>query len=356
MNPNNPGEAQDGTAEQTPATNPIFINDHLTHNPDDISWVVGEDQPDPIEVPIEEIKELDKEVEASESEGQEEQPKKKRGNKVTSQRRIADLNRKLKEAQSFAYTIMSQKEALEKRLTRKEQESLDNYEKSLVSDKERILQAMVDAEDEGDTVKKVKATDLLNQYNSEIMDVQRKREKAAHTVPPKNDFPTDIFEDTYENQVDEEIHQVGQEWMSRNAWANPQSPHFNQELWAEADQYSKDLAKAYQLEGADEEIGSPEFFDEISSYMRSSYNVGRERPSTQKTGSIRMRNPGTQVSPVQRTIPGKTSPSGRTPITLSAQEREIAHSMRGFVKDQKTGQKIYDNAGLEAHYARNVRR
>jgi hypothetical protein len=43
-------------------------------------------------------------------------------------------------------------------------------------------------------------------------------------------------------------------------------------------------------------------------------------------------------------------------IQLTAEERETARSLAGFVRDPKTGQKVYDPKILEEIYRRNLRR
>ena len=99
--------------------------------------------------------------------------------------------------------------------------------------------------------------------------------------------------------------------------------------------------------------------DEITDYVKNSYDIPSEsihskQPSRDRmqmktdksppVGSVNRQSPHTQVSTKPRDI------------ALSPEQKEIAYSLRGFVRDPKTGQKVTDNRTLEEIYKRNLMR
>ena len=60
------------------------------------------------------------------------------------------------------------------------------------------------------------------------------------------------------------------------------------------------------------------------------------------------------VGTVNRQAPLNQAPLKAKDIVLTPEQKEIAYSLRGFVKDPKTGQKIEDNRTLEEIYKRNL--
>ena len=60
------------------------------------------------------------------------------------------------------------------------------------------------------------------------------------------------------------------------------------------------------------------------------------------------------VGSVTRQNPINQPPSKSRDIVLTPEQKEIAYSLRGFVRDPKTGQKVQDNRTLEEIYKRNI--
>jgi hypothetical protein len=341
------------------ATEPIFINDHSSDLQQEISWIVGnDDTPDETveKAPVEQEKyDEDLEDEDTQEDGQEDHPRKKRSNKVSSQRRIAELTRKLKEAESFAHTVLNQKEYLQKKLGHKEKESVANYENLLNNSKHQIKEAMIKAHEEGDSVLHAQASDLLNQYNTELMFIKKQKENGYYNQYDnlRSEIPQEIFNEPEEEIDDYEV-EVYLDWTKKNSWANPKSRNFDPELLNEANEYSEILMKKYRLQGRKDDIGNPRFFDEITDFMNQSY--GTSNNQEERPHRMQMRNPNTPgVAPVSRNFSNSQSSKTRSDIVLSPEQKQVAHAMRGYVRD-KNGNKITSNSELESYYKNELRK
>jgi hypothetical protein len=352
---------------------PIFINEHSSERKD-VSWVVGSDTDsiDPNSIgSIVQTQEAPEDKEKPESrpreshsesgeDGDEDLDARKK-KKNTAGKRINELTRKLKEAQSFAYDIMNQKEYLEKELSKKEKQALAYHEKLLETNKNVIKEAMIKAKEEGDTATEVHAADLMAQYNNEMMRIKRDKESGYYNQRrtdnyiPQEIFDTQDYEE--ENTIEPEQREAGERWVKKNAWANPDSRSFNPSLAEEADRYSLHLAAKYQLQGRDDEIGRDEFWEDISDYMMERYDAPKTKhDSPPPRSNLNMRQPrSAPVAPPSRVTSRDThSPRSRGgDIVLSPEQKEFARGMRGYIRDSK-GNKIMDNANLEHAYKQRL--
>jgi hypothetical protein len=359
------------------ATQPIFASDQGLATPD-ISWEVS-DGISP-ELPFEENpqdsdrEESLEETPLPEEENSQEQPSEaekeedpdeekenlKKKNRVSEKKRIAELTRKLKQAQAVTHDVLSRNQYLETKLTEKQKEALESEGNFLASQKERVKQYLTDAIEEGDPKKIAEANDLLSQYNAQIQ--LKKTQTSTFESSPKNTYTPPSPAPDEADDVDNE---EGHAWLENNNWANPNSEDFDQDLYNVADEYSIKLAKKYALQGKKAQIGSPKFWGEITNYMNKTFDISDDHnddpepspiPKTQPKGRTPMKTtPSNTVAPVNRqSVPGEP-PKKSNDIVLTAEQREAAHAMRGYVRDPKTGQKITDNKSLEEIYKRNMR-
>jgi hypothetical protein len=353
------------------ATEPVFRTDFSLPS-QDISWEVSDGTPHilPFEEtppdseegetleetpPEEEIENQEEAAPPEEEEAPEEKIKKK--NRISEKKRIAELTRKYREAQAVANDVMNRNQDLEKKLAQKEKEAFTNEENFLKAQKERVKQFLTDAIEEGDAKQIAEAQDLLSQYNAQI---QLKQNQVPPKAPAPYTPPSPIV-----NEVDSELNEEGEAWLENNSWANPNSEDFDQDLYNYADKYSIQLANKYKLQGKKSEIGSPKFWNDISHYMNKTFEINAEDsdeeepaspPKIQPKGRTPMKStPSQTASPVSRqSVPGG-APKKANDIVLTHEQKEMAHLMRGYVKDPKTGQKIMDNKTLEEIYKRNMR-
>jgi hypothetical protein len=350
------------------AKEPIFV-DRTLEPQQEISWeVFGDDDQLPTSEP-EELKE-DQDppedekrdnVEAPDSldseESGEEIEKKKKKNRTSEKNRISQLTRELKQAKAFTHDVLSRNQYLESKITQKEKENFESHENYLTAQKERVKKYLTDALEEGDPAKIAEANDLLGQYNAEILMVSRQKQNfQAH--PPQNSYKQNAYQEPTDTD-DDSYQEVGNEWIEKNTWANPKSSHFDQEMYEAADNYSIRLARKYKLEGRGEEIGTTDFFDEITDYVKNSYDIPSSQPSPKQHSRDRMQmksDKSPHVAAVSRQGTQSASPTKAKDIVLTPEQKEAAYSMRGYVRDPKTGLKVEDNRMLEEIYKRNMMR
>lgn len=350
------------------ATKPTFID--RTQDPQqEISWeVVGAEEtplppvPDDVReepvVPEEEeepIPEPETQTHNEEEPESEEIEKKKKKNRSSEKTRISQLTRELRQAQAVTADVINRNQYLESKITQKEKENFTAQENYLTSQKERVKKYLTDALEEGDPAKIAEANDLLGQYNAEILLMSRQKQNAQEQ--PKN-VPA-YKPPSYQEPIDDSYQDTGKEWIEKNTWANPKSSHFDQEMYEEADNYSIRLARKYKLEGRGDEVGTTEFFDEITDYIKNSYDMPVTTPPLKQPSKERMQMK-TDKSPPVGTVNRQTTHTEASPrqrdMTLTSEQKEIAYSLRGFVRDPKTGHKITDNKTLEEIYKRNLMR
>ena len=213
--------------------------------------------------------------------------------------------------------------------------------------------------EEGDPAKIAEANDLLGQYNAEILWIGRQKQN----VEPDSQIQPSYTKPTYNEPVyTSDHHESFNEWIEKNPWANENSEDFDPDLHGEADEYSIKLMKKYTISGRKSEIGSSEFFDEISNYIHSKYEVdnsSHQQSPPKPLSRDRMQMKTDKSPPVgsvsRQAIQGQTSIKSKD-IVLTPEQKETAYSLRGYVRDPKTGNKITDNRMLEEIYKRNLMR
>lgn len=348
------------------ATKPTFI-DRSQDVEQEISWEIPgmeEDDSANLEEVKEEVTPHEEEKEVHEEKQSPPQPeleeeteeleKKKKKNRTSEKNRIAQLTRELRQAQSVTHDVLTRNQYLESKISQKEKEAFTTQENYLTSQKERVKTYLTNAIEEGDPSKIAEANDLLSQYNAEILLLGKQKQSFQTETPQKNSYQQPSYEEPLETPYQE----AGKEWMDKNSWANPKSSHFDQELYQEADNYSLKLARKYKLEGRGDEIGTEDFFDEITDYIKNSYDVSTTPlpPSKpQSRDKIQMKtDQSPPVGAVNRQSPINQPTQKSRDIVLTPEQKEIAYSLRGFVRDPKTGQKVQDNRTLEEIYKRNL--
>jgi hypothetical protein len=353
------------------ATQPIFV-DRSRDIEQEVSWEV----PGEGEIPLprepeeviekvvpedkEEIQEETQSLSEPESEGEEETEeleKKKKKNRTPERKRISQVTGELRRAQTLIRDVLARNEYLESKISQKEKEAFTTQENYLTAQKERVKKYLADAIEEGDPSKIAEANDLLSQYSAEIL-INKQKQSFQPELPRQNSYQQPYYEELPEIPYQDVSPDVSKEWMEKNSWANQNSSDFDQEMYEEADDYSIVLMKKYERLGKKNQIGSPKFFDEITDYIESKYDISTPPPPPSRPQSRdRMQMKTDQsppVGPVTRQAPinqGFTKPKD---IVLTPEQKEIAYSLRGFVRDPKTGQKIQDNKTLEEIYKRNL--
>lgn len=353
------------------AREPTFI-DRSKDPVQEVSWEVVDDQEIPLApenepvkeeepiVPEEKIEHEEVQEQPSDTESEDEEEgeieKKKKRNRISEKNRISQLTKELRQAKAVAHDVLTRNQYLETKISQKDKETLTAQENYLTSQKERVKKYLTDALEEGDPAKIAEANDLLGQYNAQILLMNNQKQNVQEAPPPIYTQPS------YEEPIDSPYKESGIEWMDRNTWANQNSPHFDQEMYEAADNYSLRLARKYKLEGKAEEVGSPDFFDEITDYVKGYYDIPTPANSStpSKPPSREKMQMKTDKSPPVGSVNRQTSVSDFTPrpkdIVLDPNQIETALSLRGYVRDPKTGKPITDNNTLIEIYKRNLMR
>lgn len=367
---------QPTAALQTPsiqsgsATQPIFGEGLRDTGQGDISWEVsdGELPDDPIveesqkEEPQEKPSEdKEPELEAQDTtepdneEDEDKEPKKRIRNRIPPAKRIADITRQKKQVEYLNQNLLREKEELQKQLLVEQKAKNDAQITAIKNSRDQLQYYLNQAIEDGDSAEQAKLTAQLSEYQAEL----RIRERETHNVAnaqPDNRPQQQYQEEQYNIPEDHPYKDVGDEWVKKNTWADPKSKDFDKEMYEDADSYSHSLVKQYKLEGRGEEVGSPEFFEEITDYIKDSYSLPtRPAPKPKQKEPMQMQNPGSNVASVNRPAANAETARKQNEIVLTKEEKQIAHTMRGSIKDAN-GNKIYDNRQLEEAYKKYLRR
>lgn len=349
----------------------LFAFDERDDSKADVSWVV-DSLPDDLQEAVEPKREnaefLPNESEENESDDEmsedqetsndddhqdeEEKPRKRKKNRVTAEKRIAELTRRAKEFQAIAQEAIAQKSDLERRLTSTEHQSLRNQEQYLEAQKAKVKDILIQAAEEGDARRQAEAIEVLSQYNEELANIRTVRQNSMYRQAPQpyyNELNYDI--DEPQDGIDPEYRDVADAWLKKNSWADQNSRNFDPRLMQKADEYSLELASAYKLEGRGDEVGNADFWQEITDYMNDNFNV---RKSSTK---MQMKAPSgaPMTSPGRRTASSESNPRIRREVILTPEQKEVARSLRGIIRDER-GNRIMDAKGAEAAYARQLMR
>lgn len=364
---------------------PVMLPPHPRIVPEEISWETNEPSDlEPSEIfsePLEESEEPTSEEEAYESDednqnadespeeapsspeadDQQRPPEKVKRKRNNGNKRISELTRQHKQSLTMLQDVLARNQFLEQKLQEQKKEHLISEENLLKSQKERVKKILADAIEEGDAAKITEAQDLLSEYNAQL---QWKKNQLSNPEPMQPVTPA-----AYPSHPQPEVQfdDAAWQWLEANPWADEHSAeHFDPYLREEANQYSIKLEKKYRLQGRSSEIGSQEFFDDITRFMRSSYGIQEDNedighhpasPTPQTKGRMQMKTPS--APPVLQGTNTRTSSPTRqpsnAPITLTPEQRQIARSMKGHIKDPRTGIPIQDIPTLEKIYAQSLR-
>lgn len=326
-------EVNDGTVDETP------LEPQDTLPQDDTSIVEEDDKPEA-------------EFSEEEDEGEEKEEKKKKyKSRNSAEKRIADLNRKVKQAEhaktqaeAYAYNVSKEKENLQKALQKKTEESL-------TTNRDYLKERLKEAHEEGDSELVAEITDRLGQFNAELRLVNQKQPQVINQPPPQQ-----MVQEDYRIPDNHPYAGVGEEWVKTNSWADPESSNFDKDMYEESDNYSISLMKQYRYEGRGNEIGSPEFFEDITDHVKDTFGITNRQKIQKPTvkEKIQMTAPTSTVSPVNRPAVNAESQKSRQEIVLSPDQKAIAYSMAGSVRD-KNGNRITDKKQLEQIYISNMR-
>lgn len=347
------------------ATQPI-INIRDEENAHNISWEVTGD--DPLPAPLSEIqKEEDpkeeitiEDVQTPEDDDENEKEKisqdsqddnleKKKTLRAPKDKRFADFTRKIKQRDTLINEYSAENVYLKKQLAIKDEEKVKDEAKYISSEITNIEKAHAEALAEGDYETATKAASLLAQYSArkETLTQQRNHLEAAR----QNVNPQPQFQESETSPQSEEFEINGTEWKKNNPWADDKSVNYDHEMLQEAENHVMWLMKQYKRQGRGDEIGSPDFFNEITHHIDEVYGFSSS-PAKPTNKLVMKGNTAPGVAPVSRGATVSNTTKSRQEVNLTPEQIAFAHSMSGKVSFN--GVRVTDKAKLEAIYKANL--
>lgn len=351
------------TSKSITATEPV-INMINPVDRGDISWEVkdGEDdiipgvdeekEESPKETGKEEKEETDAEnidEESSEDneedeELEEDKPKKKKI-RNSKDNRFADFTRKIRNRDELLKESYARQSQLERELALEKQEKIKVEAESLKNYMQTIERAHATALEDGDNEKAAEASRLMAQYAAR----HETKMKEVVNIPQ----PQPHIQETDNNQLiyqSEEFQRNGKDWIKKNQWADQSSSNFNPRLLSVAEEYVNQLIDHYTFEERGEEIGTADFFDEISNHVKETIGIGEKK--TTKDKMFTAPKGQASVSPVSRKGSSPNITKQDNEIVLTPEQIKIADGMMGL---KFNGQRINDKQTLRNMYKEQLK-
>ena len=273
---------------------------------------------DEVEVPNEEQKEVEFEVEGEEVKAKSEPEPQKEEEKAPelegietkgAEKRIRQLIRQRKERDEQIAALIQKNEELNSNLRTKDQEvnkvnklSLDASEKQLTDKLELARSAYMEAFEEGDKERVLKAQEMLNEAQNDLKAVSSAKieyEEQPEAAPVQQ-------QPQYQPQVQPQNDPMAEEWAAKNSW-------FGQDNVKTA----AALAIDAELKGEGYDPRDEEFYQEIDNRIKKAFSpdVGETEERVQESSST----PAQVVSGSSR-----LSPSSSNKVKLSKEDVRLA--------------------------------
>lgn len=292
--------------------------------------------------------EQEEKEEESDNDKQEEEVK-KRSRNVPRDKRISSITKEKNQFKSLYEDTLYEKKNLEHRLHLTEQQSLENYERTLSANIDNIKRALISAKEEGDYNTEVEASDLLAQYSAEKLRVSQEKQRYQNISRQPTPQRPDPQNHHQNDEIDETYRANAMDWVKRNSWADRNSSNFDNEMLDEAADYEVRLAKTYKLQGKGDEIGTEDFWNQITNHVHEEFSVPLPQKTQPKQERLTMNPQNSTVTPVTRTNIPSNSPRKSSPPPLSDLEKQYAHGLWGKIRDDK-GRIIRDFKQCEVVY------
>ena len=280
-------------------------------------------QPEPVQEVQEEVVEEEKEEQPKELEGIETKG---------AEKRIRQLIRQRKEREEQIQKLMQQNEELQNNLKVKDNEvdsiatrSLNANEKQLTQNIELARQAYMEAFEDGDKEKVLKAQEILNNAQSDLKTVQNYKNNLATKLKQKEEQvaatpqPVQSQQPSYDPKANE--------WAERNEW-------FGQDTVKTA----AALAIDAELKGEGYDPNDEEFYEEIDRRIEKSFGQSKDRvQETEEQSNSGTSQPAQVVSGASR-----SSPSAGKKVKLSKEDVRLANKW-GIPLEQYAAEKLKVN-------------
>lgn len=152
------------------------------------------------------------------------------------------------------------------------------YEKSLENEEQRVLTELELAKENGDIKQEIalqkELAKIAAQQETQLLSktVLRQQPQLPQQPQPMN-YPEPQFQqDGYQEPVNEYF----EEWLEEHPWANPHSPEYDSNLSQEVNEIAIKLNKHLKFNGAGNMIGTPEYYNTLSTEMSNRYGLNTD--------------------------------------------------------------------------------
>ena len=275
--------------------------------------------------PVEAVQE-----EVQEEPVKEEQPKELEGIETKgAEKRIRQLIRQRKEREEQIEALMKQNEELKTNLLAKDNEvdsiatrSLDANEKQLTQNMELARQAYMEAFEDGDKEKVLKAQEILNNAQADLKTVQTYKNNLAKKLKQKEEQVEATPQSTQTQQPSYDP--KANEWAQKNNW-------FGQDTIKTA----AALAIDAELKGEGYDPSDDEFYEEIDRRLETAFGQTSNRvQETEGQSNSGTSQPAQVVSGASR-----SSPSSNKKVKLSKEDVRLANKW-GIPLEQYAAEKL----------------
>lgn len=251
----------------------------------------------------------------------EDKPRKK--NRVPAKQRIGQLTAEGRRLQEELQSLRGNYQKTEQEKEHATTAAFKHYKSSVDANLRLAQREYKDAVEAGDADAQSTANSRVAQYASQKSEIENWEEQQAAIAPtagpaPKaQPQPQNVAPDT-------------QSWIDQNSWFDMQSDDFDQDMHDDAVLIGSRIERKYKDAGKGSMIGSAEYFAEVDEAMKKQWPeyYDDEPPPTPK-GQPKMKASNQPVAPAPSDgtpMPG-AKPQSPTSVTLSSEERQIAHGL-----------------------------
>ena len=169
--------------------------------------------------------------------------------------------------------------------------AMDNYDKKVELQLEKAKKMQLAAIEAGDVEQQAEASMELAKAAAEMQQVQMYKAQQAQRQTPQPIQPQTYPAASPDAQPSPTLNNEAIRWLHNNSWCDESSEEYDESMAEEVKAYDAVLARRYQRMGMVDKIASPQYFQELDSYVRT--NIMGE-PAPNKPTQV----PFNKVSPV----------------------------------------------------------
>jgi hypothetical protein len=309
------------------------------------------------------------------AEEQEAKPKKKDGR---FQRRIDQVTARATQAETTAERLFRENEELKQTLAKTSGErdtadraAFNNHASNVDARLNQAKRDLIQATNDGDAAKIADATAEVSKWGAEQGKVENwKRTHPEPTAEELKARQTETKQPPQQQQRQEvRLSEETRAFIERNRWFEPSTrdkpnADFDPDMHVVARRFAGKLEKKMEAEGTGDEIGTPEYYAAIEAHMQKVFpdydwedGDGEPEPETKRGGLPKMNGDQRQISQRSSSNGGGTQQQQNNKITLSGEQRSMAHSLAdqgAYGPTNPATGKPWTHGEAEVRYARKV--